>query len=378
MARTPTVAIVGRPNVGKSTLFNRLIGQRRAIVHDLPGVTRDRITGLSSLGDRPVQLIDTGGLVPGEDPLGLNEQVLLAVQESDLLLLLVDGRDGLLPADEEVWGTLRRHGRPAILLVNKSDVRDARENVAEFSRLGIEPMLLISAEHGRGMDDLHEAAAMMLPEADAPAPAEAPRIAIVGRPNVGKSSLLNRLAGEERALVSEVAGTTRDPVDTLIHDGDASYLVVDTAGIRRTSKMSGFPEEIAIMMARRQIEQAELAILVIDGSAGVTSGDLTIAGTIWELGRSALVVVNKWDLVTGEVRDALDESLPRLDEILSSPPRVNISALTGRAALKVLPALAPLLRAHRLKVPTAELNRILEQAIRRHAPPSERGKPWKA
>ena len=302
MPLTPTVAIVGRPNVGKSTLFNRLLGRRHAIVHDLPGITRDRITGTVELAeDRPIQIVDTGGLVPGDDPLGLNQQVFLAVEESDLLLFVVDGKQGLVSADEEVWSHFRRFNKPTVLVVNKADTNEAKNRFSEFYSLGIDRQLLISAEHGAGIGDLREALALALPEIpDIPVPPDAPAIAIVGRPNVGKSSLLNKISGLNRALVSPVAGTTRDPVDTLITRGDKSYLLIDTAGIRRRSQVSGAPEELAVMMARRQIERSQVAVLVIDAAAGVTSSDLAIAGSIWELGRAAVVAINKWDLLDEE------------------------------------------------------------------------------
>ena len=378
VALTPTVAIVGRPNVGKSTLFNRLLGSRKAIVHDLPGVTRDRITGIATLaGDRAVQLIDTGGLVPGNDPLGLNEQVLLAVAESDLLLLVVDGREGPTGADEAVWEHLRRSGKPAVLVVNKGDTREARARFPEFYRLGIDPQLLISAEHGQGAEDLREALAAALPVvAAAPLP-DVPAVAIVGRPNVGKSSLLNRIAGQPRALVSPHAGTTRDPVDTLITRGDSSYLLIDTAGIRRRSQMSGAPEELAVMMARRQIERAQVAVLVVDASQGVTSGDLAIAGTIWELGRAAVVAMNKWDLLDAEKREDLETSWERLTQLLAAPARVNTSALSGRAVDRLFPAIDRALAAYGTKLSTSEVNRIFEAAVHRVQAPAEHGRPWK-
>jgi GTPase len=375
---TPTVAIVGRPNVGKSTLFNRLLGRRQAIVHDQPGMTRDRITGLASLtDDRVIQLVDTGGLVPGDDPLGLSRQVFLAVEESDLLLFVVDGREGLVGGDEVVWERLRRTGKPALLVVNKGDTREGRGRFAEFYRLGIDRQLLISAEHGQGTEELREALALALPEVAAPAESAAPAIAIVGRPNVGKSSLLNRLAGQPRALVSPVAGTTRDPVDTLITRGDRSYLLIDTAGIRRRSQTSGLPEELAVMMARRQIERAQLAVLVVDAAQGVTSGDLAIAGTIWELGRAAVLAINKWDLLDEETRARLELSLERLDEHLAQPQRVNLSALTGRGVEKLLPAIDRTLTAYGTQLGTGEVNRLFENAIRRVSPPSLGGRPWK-
>ncbi len=378
MALTPTVAIVGRPNVGKSTLFNRLVGRRQAIVHDRPGVTRDRITGLAELaGGGRVQVIDTGGLVPGDDPLGLGEQVDLAVAESDLLLLVVDGRDGLTSADEEVWHHLRPTGKPVIAVVNKGDTHEARDRFTEFYRLGIDRLILVSAEHGGGVEDLREALDLALPELPEVAESEAPPVAIVGRPNVGKSSLLNRIAGASRALVSPVAGTTRDPVDTLIRHGEREYLLIDTAGIRRRSQVSEAPEELAVMMARRQIERARVVVLVLDAPQGVTSGDLAIAGSAWDLGRAVVAAVNKWDLLDEAGRERLDLTWPRLDELLASPLRVNVSALSGRGVDKLFPAIDRALEAYGAQMSTGELNRLLETAIRRRRPPAARGKPWR-
>ncbi len=379
MPLTPTVAIIGRPNVGKSTLFNRLLGRRKSIVHDLPGVTRDRITGTVELAeDRPIQLVDTGGLVPGDDPLGLNAQVFLAVEESDLLLFVVDGKVGLVSADEEVWSHFRRFNKPAVLVVNKADTKEAQNRFAEFYKLGIDRQLLISAEHGGGIGDLREALALALPEIpDIPVPPDAPAIAIVGRPNVGKSSLLNKISGLNRSLVSPVAGTTRDPVDTLITRGDKSYLLIDTAGMRRRSQVTGQAEELAVMMARRQIERAELAVLVIDAAAGVTSSDLAIAGSIWELGRAAIVAVNKWDLLDDESREKLELSFERLDELLATPGRVNVSALSGRGVEKLWGPIDKTLAAYHLKLGTGQLNRLFEEFTKKVSPPSFGGTAWR-
>jgi GTP-binding protein len=379
MQLTPTVAIIGRPNVGKSTLFNRLVGRRQAIVHDLPGITRDRITGTVELAeDRPIQLVDTGGLVPGDDPLGLNQQVFLAVEESDLLLFVVDGKQGLVSADEEVWSHFRRFGKPAVLVVNKGDTKEAQGRFSEFYKLGIDRQLLISAEHGGGIGDLREALALVLPEIpDIPTPPDASLVAIVGRPNVGKSSLLNKISGQNRALVSPVAGTTRDPVDTLITRGEKSYLLIDTAGMRRRSQVSGAPEELAVMMARRQIERAQVAVLVIDAVAGVTSSDLAIAGSIWELGRAAVVAINKWDLLDEERREKLELSFERLDELLATPGRVNVSALSGRGIDKLWGPIDIALAAYKLKLGTGQLNRLFEEFTRKVAPPSLGGAPWR-
>jgi GTP-binding protein len=379
MALTPTVAIVGRPNVGKSTLFNRLVGKRQAIVHDMPGVTRDRITGLAHLNDeRAYQVIDTGGLIQAEDdPLGLSAQVFLAVEESDLLLMVVDGKQGLVSADEVVWERIRRYGKPTILVVNKADTREARERFSEFYGLGIDQQILISAEHGAGIDDLREALALVLPEIpEVPTP-DAPPVAIVGRPNVGKSSLLNRISGQPRSLVSPVAGTTRDPVDTLVTRDGKSYLLIDTAGIRRRSQTSGQPEELAVMMARRQIERAQVAVLVIDAAQGITSGDLAIAGTIWELGRAAVVAINKWDLLDEEMREKVEFQMQRMDELLSNPGRINVSALTGRGVEKLWKPIDRALEAYHVRLSTGQLNRFFEKAIQRVSPPALYGAPWR-
>ena len=378
MALTPTVAIVGRPNVGKSTLFNRLVGRRQAIVHDQPGVTRDRITGLAKLSDeRELQVVDTGGLMLDEDPLGLSKQVFIAIEESDLLLMVVDGKQGLVTADEAVWEQIRRYGKPTILVVNKGDTREARERFPEFYSLGIDQQILVSAEHGGGVEDLREALGLALPEIPDVARPEAPAVAIVGRPNVGKSSILNRIAGQPRSLVSPVAGTTRDPVDSLITRGDKSYLLIDTAGIRRRSQVSGAPEELAVMMARRQIERAEVAVLVVDADQGITSGDLAIAGTIWELGRAAVVAINKWDLLDEEKREKLEFAMQRMNELLADPGRVNVSALTGRGIEKLWGPIDRALAAYHIRLTTGQLNRFFDAAIKRVSPPALGGAPWK-
>ena len=375
---TPAIAIVGRPNVGKSTLFNRLVGRRRAIVHDQPGVTRDRISGrFSPAAGREAHLIDTGGLVPGDDPIGLNRQVMAAIEESDLLLLVVDGKVGLTAADEEVWEALRRRGKPTVLVVNKADTRSAQENVHEFARLGMATTVLVSAEHGTGVGDLLAAIAERIEPAPAPLDDPAPRLAIVGRPNVGKSSLLNRIAGDERMLVSERPGTTRDPVDTTVERDGERWVLVDTAGIRRRSRVEDAPEELAVMMARRQIESADVALLVIDAAAGVTSGDLAIAGAVWEMGKPAVVLVNKWDLLDDEGRRELEESWPRLASLMASPRRVNTSAVTGRGVDKIFPAVRELLEVLDRTFATSEVNELFQRLAARHHPPTRQGRPWK-
>ncbi len=382
---TSSVAIVGRPNVGKSTLFNRLVGRRRAIVHDRPGVTRDRIVESGELTDgRHVQWVDTGGLLAGEDAFGLNQQVLAAVRECDLALLVVDGVDGPTAADQHVVDEIRRAVRPAsdkpvLLVVNKSDVRRAAEAVGEFWSLGLGEPIAVSAEHGLGIGDLVERVAAALPEeAEAPAPVpDSVPVAVVGRPNVGKSSLVNRLLGETRTLVSPLAGTTRDPVDTLLERGGRRYLLVDTAGIRRRSRTADTPEELAVMLARRQIERAEVAVLVVEAPQGVTTGDLAVAGAIWEAGRAAVVAVNKWDLLDDEGRERLDRSWQRLADALAEPARVNLSALTGRSVEKLFDGIDAAAAAFRTEFPTGELNRLFEEWQRQHQPPRIGDKLWK-
>jgi len=378
--QTPTMAIVGRPNVGKSTLFNRLVGWRQSIVHNEPGVTRDRVVGQAELdGERRVHVIDTGGLLSrDEDSLGLNEQVWMAIHESDLLLFVVDGKYGLSPADQEIAAQLRKVDTPMLLLVNKSDAAATTHQASEFYALGIEPLVEVSAEHGLGFQALHDRMNEMLPWLEAPVPAgDAARLALVGRPNVGKSSLLNRLLGEERALVSPTAGTTRDPVDTIIEVNDKRYLLVDTAGIRRRSRTSGAPEALAVMMAKRQLERADVALLVIEAQAGVTAGDLAIAGAAWEMGRALVVLINKWDLIEEKTRQDLEASWERLDTVAASPERVNVSATTSRGVEKILSAAQRALEAYRTEVSTADLNRMVEDALRSHHSPTEQGKPWK-
>lgn len=381
IVRRGTLAIVGRPNVGKSSLFNRLVGRRQSIVHDLPGVTRDRIFGSFELDDgRTIDVIDTGGLVPGDDPIGLNSQVLLAVEEADGLLLVVDGAVGLTPGDEAVVSALRRSGRPMRVVVNKSDVGGSEHRLSEFWALGLDEPLLLSAEHGKGFGELHSALVELIPVLDVePAGDDAcDAIAIVGRPNVGKSSLLNRLVGDERALVSPVAGTTRDPVDTRVVWNDRELVLVDTAGIRRRSQVSGQAEGLAVMMARRQIERADLALLVIDAQAGITSGDLAIASSIWELGRCCVVVCNKWDLLDGdEDRERLEIGWERLSEVLANPARINASALSARGLDKIFNHLSTTLKDFRLEISTSKLNQILQGAVERHHMPTEGGRPWK-
>ncbi len=380
--RTPTVAIVGRPNVGKSTLFNRILGRRQAIVHNQPGVTRDRVVGRADLvAGRPVDWVDTGGLVLGDDPLGINEQVLLAVRASDLLILVVDGREGLTTADERVRDELVKSRVPIVLAVNKSDTRAAREGFGEFYSLGLGEPVTLSAEHALGIGDLMDRVERELPDEGGGARESlsdsVTAVAIVGRPNVGKSSILNKILGEERTLVSPVPGTTRDPIDTEIERDGRAYRLIDTAGMRRRSKVSGTPEDLAVLLAKRQIERCDIALLVVEAPAGVTAGDLAVAKEIWDAGKAAVVAVNKWDLLDDEGRLRLDGTWSRLVDAIADPPRVNLSATTGRGVEKVFGHIDAARAALATGITTGELNRLLETAIARHSPPVLAGRLWK-
>lgn len=375
----PIVAVIGRPNVGKSTLFNRLTGLRRAITHNLPGVTRDRVAGEA---ERPsgghVVLIDTGGFEPETEdliPRLIRGQANVAIEQAAAVLFVVDGAAGLLPADREIADQLRRTGQPVLLVVNKADRRDAALGAGEFGALGFD-QVSFSAEHAIGLLELWEWLERHLPPAE---PEEEPdpelAVAIIGRPNVGKSSLLNRLLGEERVLVSEVPGTTRDVVDTLL-DVDGRHLrLLDTAGIRRRGKTDRGPEVLSVVMARRAIERAHVCILMVDAGEGITAQDTHVAGLVHEAGRSAVVVINKADLLPGntpgERARVVERVLERLKFLKDTPVQI-VSAATGEGVSGVLPLVWKVGEAFRRRVGTGELNRVLRRAWERHPPPGGR------
>src|SRR5947208_1055133 len=307
----PLIAIVGRPNVGKSTLFNRLIGQRRSIVTDEPGITRDRIYGNLNWHGRSYEIVDTGGIVPGEEteiPVRIFEQAQIAIASASLVLLVVDGRSGITPPDQELVRLLRRTGKPVFLVVNKIDSEKQASEASDFYRLGVDRVFPISAEHGRGITELLDEVAISVPtpEGNEEDRKGEIRVAIIGRPNVGKSTLLNKLVGQERAMVSPVAGTTRDSVDSLVQRGDLTIRFIDTAGIRRKGKTELKAEKLSVVMARRHLERSDVAILVIDATAGVTALDAHIAGYAHQAGRSVIIAVNKWDLIQKTHRVASD------------------------------------------------------------------------
>ncbi|HJQ39518.1 MAG TPA: ribosome biogenesis GTPase Der [Thermoanaerobaculia bacterium] len=381
------IVIVGRPNVGKSTLFNRLAGKRRALIHDLPGMTRDRLSEIVSLDDgRRYELTDTGGLEYGDTPMSafageIREQAERALRDADFIVLVVDGAAGLLAEDRDIAQQLRAEASKTVLVVNKTDRKDAEESVPEFWELGLERVLAMSAEHGGGVDDLIDAIAEIVPpesmqeeEEDENAPV---RVAIIGRPNVGKSSLLNKLTQEERAVVSPISGTTRDAIDSEITRNGKPYTIIDTAGIRRKGKTTDEAEKLAVISARKAIERCEIALVLIDATEGATGQDATVAGYAEDAGKAALMLVNKWDVDAHGPDDykKFEEQLRFRLKFLSYAPLLFISAKTGRNVEKIFPKIDQIVAGYRRRFRTSELNAILERAVSAHQPPAVRGKP---
>ena len=378
-ARRPIIAIVGRPNVGKSTLFNRYAGRRRALVADIAGLTRDRIAEQVEIGGRSILVVDTAGLdAQADDRLGaaVQAQARSAVEEADAILLVVDGKAGLLPDDESIARTLRRSDKPLAVAINKIDVPEHGVRVHEFHALGLEPMQPISAEHGTGAFDVLETLVAALPAAPQPEPApedSAIRIAIVGRPNAGKSSLVNRLAGQERVVVSEVPGPTRDSLDVRIEhpkagEPDQAFILVDTAGLRRAAKRSQRVERGSALMTVRSLERADVALIVLDAQAGVGDQDARVASLVLERGCAAVVVLNKWDTVDAEQGERLRAQVEHALRFASHFPVVACSAKTGSRLTRLWPAVSRVHQAANRRIPTSELNRWLEETVARHQP----------
>jgi len=381
----PIVAIVGRPNVGKSSLFNRLVGERRAIVEDMPGTTRDRMYGTSDWGGVEFTIVDTAGML-GEDEAATGsmaeilqrtrEQVQSAIDEADVILFLVDVKVGLNAGDYEFADMLRRTDKPTILVVNKADSLSRREDAVEFYNLGLGEPYPISAYHGSGTGDLLDRIVESLPESEEEPETEGPRIAIAGRPNVGKSRLLNAILGQERSIVSDVPGTTRDSVDTQIEWEGETVTLIDTAGIRRRGRIDPGVERYSVLRSMRSIERADVVLLLIDATEGFTAQDLHIAGFIDEQKKGCVVVINKWDLIEKgattmeEYRRAAREAL----DFMPYAPIVFTSAKLGQRIHQVMEMALRVVDERDRRVPTAKLNQVLKDAVQKHPPPSRPGK----
>lgn len=399
LGRIPTLAIVGRPNVGKSTLFNRLVGSRRAIVGDEPGITRDRIYGEANWRGRDFRVVDTGGILPEEKdliPAEIFRQAKVALDEADVVVMVVDARSEVAAPDLELVRLLLKSGKPVFLAINKVDTEKQEGLSEDFHRLGIRNQFGVSAEHGRGVDELLDAVIEVLPAEeltteDTKDTKEGQqqtteletgevKVAIIGHPNVGKSTLLNRLTGSNRAIVSPIPGTTRDAVDEVVQREGQTFRFIDTAGIRRKGKTRLMAEKLSVVMARKHLEAADIALLVIDATEGVSALDAAIAGYAHESGRSVIIVVNKWDLVlSGEKRAVSQSKAARIQEskrtndqhlyerrlrdslkFLSYAPVVFVSATTGRGTDKIFPLIEKVAAERRKRIGTGEMNRFLK------------------
>jgi GTPase len=366
----PTVVIVGRPNVGKSTLFNRITGQRRAIVGDEPGITRDRIHGSAEHDGRRFEVIDTGGIVLNDQeyiPGQILHQAEKALRDAAHIILLVDGRSEITGSDRDLAQMLQRLGKPVSVAVNKADTVARHAQAGEFYELGIGEVFPVSAEHGVGVDALLDHVTKDFPRGGEvePAPEERKgiKVAIIGRPNVGKSTLLNAITGEDRAIVSPIAGTTRDAVDETVRRDGTEYIFVDTAGIRRKGKTKLMAEKLSVVMARRNIRMAHVVLLVLDATEGVPALDATIAGYAHEGGRALIVVVNKWDEVEGQggqKRREFEQQVRDTFKFLDYAPVVFISAKTGAGVAKLFGMIREVYQAASRRIPTGEMNRFVE------------------
>jgi GTP-binding protein len=389
----PLVAIVGRPNVGKSTLFNRLVGGHDAIVEDEPGVTRDRRYGDADWDGRLYRVVDTGGLDlaaarSGDATLsrGILRQAMRAVDEADVVVFLCDAKEGLVPADYEAAEVLRKSGKPILWVANKVDSAVDESLTSEVYRVGADEVIGISAQHGRGMPELLDAIVAHLPHApritdqldeqedDRTRPI---RLALVGRPNAGKSSLINRFVGDERMLVDAQAGTTRDPVDTLVEIAGRRYLLIDTAGIRRRARIAAPMEKIAVAMAEKAVKRADVCVLVVDAKEGLAEQEAKIAGLCDEAGRALVIVFNKLDLVDQAEQDKLRENLNRQLQFVPWAKVVFASAKTGKGVQRILDAVQSAYAAYTRRVSTGELNRWFEGIVTKHPPSVYRGHPVK-
>jgi GTP-binding protein len=367
------IALLGRPNVGKSSLFNRLIRRSAALVDDRPGVTRDRHYGRLAISGREGLLVDTGGFELGSEPLAspINEQIRLALLECDLAVLVVDGQLGVHPRDGELADLIRRSGRPCVVAVNKIDGPEKENLALEFHKLGVEGIFPVSAAHGLGVEALKAAISPYLDEEAPPDEAAPPRIAVIGRPNAGKSSLINRLCGQNRLVVDEIPGTTRDAVDVAIDVDGRPYVLVDTAGVRRRGRVSEKLEKLSVLRALKSLEKCDVAFLTVDGTQGLADQDAHIAGHAFEKGRPLVILVNKWDAVKEkkEARAAFQRDLELKMAFLEKAPWLTVSALKGHGLPRLWPLVDRIMAQYSSRATTAQVNRALAAAVEAHTPP---------
>lgn len=376
----PILAIVGRPNVGKSTFFNRLVGERRAIVEDVPGVTRDRIYGEAQWNGKEFGIIDTGGIEPRtDDPIlsQMRDQAVMAMEMADQVIFMVDGKEGLTSADTEVASILRRTGKPVILVVNKIDkMSQAADTLYDFYELGLGEPIPISSANMLNIGDLLDEIVKGFPEDLYDGYDDAVKIAVIGKPNVGKSSLVNRLTGENRVIVSPIAGTTRDSIDTPFTYKDREYILIDTAGLRRNSRIKENIEKYSVVRAVAAVERCDVCVLMIDGAEGLTEQDKKIAGIAHEAGKGLMVVVNKWDLVKKETNTMRNYEREIRSQLLfaSYAPVLFISVLQNKRVFTVIDKASEIAENRRMRIPTSKLNSIIEDAVMMRQPPSDKGK----
>ena len=377
----PLVAIVGRPNVGKSMLFNKLTGKRLSIVEDTPGVTRDRLYAEAEWRGRTFQIVDTGGIEPGTDDQILafmREQAEIAIQSADVIIFVCDIRTGMTAADQEVAGMLQRAGKPVILAVNKMDSTGPTDpDIYEFYNLGLGDPYPLSAVHGHGTGDLLDACFEHFPpEEDEPEEDDVTKVAVIGKPNVGKSSLVNRILGQERVIVSDVAGTTRDAVDSYFENERGKYLIIDTAGMRKKAKVDDRVEKFSVLRAAMAIERSDVCVIMIDARDGVTEQDTKVAGMAHDAGKASVIAVNKWDLVEkdGKTMRRMEEDIRRDLSYMTYAPILFLSALTGQRVNKLFDYIDAVAEKAALRVPTGMLNQVLADAQARVQPPTDKGR----
>ncbi|MDR2459480.1 MAG: ribosome biogenesis GTPase Der [Deltaproteobacteria bacterium] len=367
------IALVGRPNVGKSSLFNRLLKTSKALVDDMPGVTRDRHYASISIEDRDGILVDTGGFDFSQGGLSgsITRQVNLAIEESDLVVFILDGLSGLCPEDEEIARILRKSKKETLLVINKIDSPEKKYLEADFYALGFSELISVSAAHGLGIEAFKEKLLPFLDQGREPLDDSAPRLAVIGRPNAGKSSLINRLIGAERLVVDPTPGTTRDSLDVTLDQDGKKYILVDTAGVRRKGRVSEKIEKLSVMRALKSINKADVAILMVDATLGLSDQDAHIAGYAFEKGKPMMILLNKWDLIKEkkEARENFEKDLSLKMSFLEKSPWFTVSAITGQNLQRIFPLVDSIMVQYKFQASTSDVNKVLEKAMAHHSPP---------